>query len=488
MRLRGIATVVAAVTVSLVAASGAHAAPTPDPIDWQPCEDAPEVDCASITVPVDWTDPDETETIEIGLARHRATGEQGSLGSVVINPGGPGGSGVAVIENGMYLVSDELAAKYDVIGFDPRGINTSEPIQCDEELFQEFASLPYPETRGQFKEVQRLNGELATDCAERTGALYDHVDTIQTAHDIEAIRVALDDGGLNYVGYSYGTLMGQQYAELFGDNIRSMVLDGNMDHSLTTAWEFMSTETAAAEKNFVAFADWCDEDAECALYGDDTKATYGKLRDQARSGDLTDPSTGEAVDFYNLTSLTFARSSNPSQWSTLATNLRDLRDQSDTRQLSVALDEEVEVNYPGQAIWCQDWDYPIYGYAHWALLNVGLALEYPNMQWTPYNQHAVSCIGSDIETTNPQRPLQIDEDVDLVMIGNHYDIATVYPWTVSAAEQSGATLITYEGFGHTVYGQGLDCVDTPIDAYLMDQVQPEDGISCPDAQTPAGNR
>ncbi|MFD0559152.1 TAP-like protein [Stackebrandtia endophytica] len=485
MRLRGIATVVAAVTVSLVAASGAHATPTSDPIDWQPCEDAPEVDCASITVPVDWTDPDNTETIEIGLARHRATGGESS-GSVVINPGGPGGSGVDMIKYGAYLVSDEIAAQYDVIGFDPRGINTSEPIQCDEKLFEEFASMPYPETLREYKAVQRLNGELAADCSERTGALFDHVDTIQTAHDIEAIRVALDDGGLNYAGYSYGTLMGQQYAELFGDNIRSMVLDGNMDHSLTTAWEFMSTETAAAEKNFVAFADWCDADTSCALNGDDTKATYGDLRERARSGDLTDPNTGEAVDFYQLTGLTFSYSSNPSQWSELAAGLRDLRDQSDTRTLSAALSDEVEINYPGQAIWCQDWNYPIYGYGHWALLNLGLALEYPNMQWTPYNQHALSCIGSGIETTNPQQPLQIDDDVDLVMIGNHYDIATVYPWSVSAAEQSGATLITYEGFGHTVYGQGLECIDGPVDSYIMDGVNPEEGISCPDARVSTG--
>lgn len=478
--LHGVLAGVLAVTGVVVAPSGAGA--EQQAIDWQPCADAEGVDCATIDVPLDWSDPDG-ESIHIGLARRKAKDPDNRLGAILMDPGGPGGSGVGVVK-GRDVFTEKVSERFDVVGFDPRGINTSTQLKCDEELSQQAFDARRPTSQDEFDQLVDLNKQLFDSCRQNSGALVEHADNLHVVQDMDAIRAALGEEQLNYVGYSYGTLMGQQYAEVFPDRIRAMVMDGNMDHSLDSAWDFMRTETEPVEKNFLEFADWCDATAGCALNGMDTKAAYGDLRERAKAGDLVDPETGEPVDFYLLSQIAFSVNI-PQAWTDLAATLKALHDGAGavTADLTAAAEA---INHPYPAIWCSDWEYPVADFDEYDALRGKLDRKFPNIQWTPYVDHALTCAGGPTETTNPQQPLEIDSAPPLVMIGNVHDPATVYRWNRTAARQSGANLITYEGWGHTVYGLGRpsECVNEAVDAYLIDLTVPERGLSCPATEQP----
>src|SRR5882757_4664043 len=475
------------VLVAMLAMTGAAVAPpiamAEEPaIDWTPCAGAEGVDCATIEVPLDWSEPDG-ETIHIGLARRPAKDQANRIGSILMDPGGPGGSGVGTVMRDD-VFTEEVSARFDVVGFDPRGINTSTLLRCDDELGRQAMAARHPANQAEFDELARLNRDLRDSCREHSGALVDHVDNLHTVQDMDAIRRALGEEKLSYVGYSYGSLMGQQYAEEFPERIRAFVLDGNMDHSLKTTWDFMRTETAPVERNFVEFADWCDRTPECALYGLDTRAVYADLRERARAGDLTDPATGAPIDFYGFAQTAFTVNS-PQAWGRLATGIRALHDGAGTPVLTALLAEPVRNPYP--AIWCADWDYPVRDFAEYDRLRQRLARSYPNIQWTPYVDHAMTCVGSGAENTNPRQRLDVDDDAPpIVMIGNVHDPATVYEWNRTAARQSGARLITYEGWGHTIYGGGRpsECVNDAVDAYLIDLRAPKRGLTCPATEEP----
>lgn len=472
---------VGAVAVSALVAWQAQAETTTG-IDWSTCADAADVDCASIEVPLDWANPDG-ETIDIGLSRRRATDPDARIGSILMDPGGPGGSGVDLVKSGEVFTS-AVNARFDTIGLDPRGVANSTPVRCDAELAGRAIAAAMPASAKEYDDMVAINTEVSQDCRERTGPLYDHVDNLSVVRDIEAIRVALGEGDLNYVGYSYGTLMGQQYAQQYPDNIRTMVLDGNMDHSMTSTWESMRSQTAAAEEIFVDFADWCDEAAECALYGMDTRRVYGELRDKAKAGELTNPQTGDAVDFATFSGLV-PGSARPTRWGGLADTLKALYD-GKGEKVSALKAAAAPIALPDQAIWCQDWDLPIGGYQEWKQLTTKLAKKFPNTQWTGNITGSAQCEGYTGETTNPQARLDIDGDPSMVMLGNLHDPATVYSWTRNAAKQSGATLVTYEGYGHTIYAYGRTsgCVNNAIDGYLIDKVEPADGLRCPSVDSP----
>ena len=453
-------------------------------IDWKPCPDGDGgAQCATIEVPLDYSQPDGAKTT-IGIAKRPAKDQANRIGSILVDPGGPGGSGVGMVASGDPF-TEAVTARFDVVGFDPRGINTSQQLLCDETLSQQASDARTPTSQAEFDNLVSLNKQLMESCRTNSGDLIDHVDNLNTARDMDAIRAALGEEKLNYLGYSYGSLMGQQYAELFPDRIRAMVNDGNMDHSLTTAWDFMRTETAPVEKNFVEFAKWCDTTQTCALYGQDTAKVYGELKERAKAGTLTDPATGDPIDFYALTSMGFSVNS-PQAWGSFATDLKALKDGTGTMS-PASLEAAAAVNNPYPPIWCSDWRYPVKDFADYGAMRTKLSAEFPNIEWSPYVDHSMTCAGEPLETTNPQQPLEIEGAPPLVMVGNIHDPATVYEWNKVAAEQSGSHLITYEGWGHTAYGNGgpSPCVNEAVDAYLIDLTVPEQGLSCPATEQPA---
>lgn len=463
-----------------VVAPTAAAAPAPA-INWKPCgEDAPGVDCATIEVPLDYARPNG-EKIHLGLARRPAKNPAKRLGSVLVDPGGPGGSGVSFVINNPEVVGSAVAERFDQVGFDPRGINTSSQLRCDLDLLTRTNAAKHPTSQAEFDELGRVNRALHDSCRANSGALANHVDNLHTARDMDAIRAALGERKLTFVGYSYGSLMGQQYAELFPHNVRALVMDGNMDHSIRSPWEFARTETAPVEEAFTEFARWCDTTPSCALYGQDTIAVYTDLKARAKAGTLVDPA-GNPVTFYDLAGTAFIAVI-PQLWSDLATALRSLRDGAGP-QLSASLAAQIEnIVYP--TIWCSDWNWPVRNYAEYAGIRAGLARKFPIMEWSPYVDHIMTCVNSGTKTTNPRRPLRVHGAPPLVMIGNVHDFATVYEWSLAASRQSGARLVTYEGWGHTAYGGFIPCIDKAVDDYLINLRPPARGLRCASIDEPA---
>ncbi|MCK2244753.1 MULTISPECIES: alpha/beta hydrolase [unclassified Crossiella] len=471
-----------AVSGAVVAPGVASAEPAVKPVNWQPCPGAPTVDCGSVEVPVDWANP-AGEKIQIGLARRKAKDPAKRIGAVLMDPGGPGGSGVASVK-GSEQFTEAVRARFDQVGFDPRGINTSSKLLCDSELASKATAARHPTSQADFDQLAALNRQLHDSCRANSGKLAEHVDNLNTVRDMDAIRAALGEQKLTYVGYSYGSVMGQQYAEKFPHRVRALVLDGNMDHSMNTAWDFMRSETAPVEQAFIEFAKWCDTTAKCALYGQDTKKVYAELRAKAKAGTLVGPNG--KVDFYQLSNYAFG-TTRPAQWGTVATALRGLRDGAATDSAVTTLAGPV-ANIPYPSIWCSDWRYPVRNYAEYQELRDRLDKRFPNVQWSPYVDHALTCVNSGTKTTNPQRRLDIKGAPPLVMIGNIHDPATVYEWNVTAARQSGARLITYEGWGHTAYRQSgpSPCVNVAVDEYLINLKPPRWGLSCPATEVPGG--
>jgi pimeloyl-ACP methyl ester carboxylesterase len=472
----------AATSVVLVPGVAAAEPSGTSTINWQPCPEPAEagVDCATIEVPLDYARPWEGK-IHIGLARRKATDPARRIGSILVDPGGPGGSGVAMIEQSDPF-TEEVNARFDRIGFDPRGINTSSQLLCDAELTSAL-ELRRPTSQAEFEELASANRALHDDCRENSGPLANHVDNLHTVRDMDAIRAALGERKLTFLGYSYGSLMGQQYAEVFPHRVRALVMDGNMNHSLPNVWEFMRSETASVEQAFIEFANWCDTTETCALYGQDTKAVYADLKARAKAGTLVDPD-GNPVGFYDLAGNAFGAVT-PQAWGDLASYFKALRDGTGTTaDFKAAAGETLNLTYP--LIWCSDWRWNVRDYNEYAGLRTRLAQKFPNVEWSPYVDHAMTCVGSGTKTTNPQRPLDIDHAPPLVMVGNVHDPATVYEWNVTAARQSGASLITYEGWGHTAYGNGgpSECVNDAVDAYLINLQPPERGLSCPSTDVP----
>jgi pimeloyl-ACP methyl ester carboxylesterase len=481
MRKRSMFAIVALAAGAIVTPTVTAAAePAASTINWQPCgEDAPGVDCATIEVPLDYARP-HGKQIHIGLARRPATDQAHRIGSVLVDPGGPGGSGVAFVMGGD-TVTPDVAARFDQVGFDPRGINTSSQLLCDAGLDDQVNAAKHPTNQAEFDRLATLNRALHDSCRANSDGLAEHVDNLNTARDMDAVRKALGEKKLTFVGYSYGSLMGQQYAQLFPRNVRALVMDGNMDHSLRTAWDFASTETAPVEEAFHEFAQWCDTTATCALNGLDTTAVYTDLKARAKAGTLVD-ADGNKVDFYGLAGNAFVVVF-PQAWSFVADELRALRDGTPPPPTTASAAAEI-VNDPYPPIWCSDWKYPVRDYDDYARIRAGLAQKYPIMEWSPYVDHMMTCVNSGTKNTNPQRPLKVHDAPPLVMIGNLHDPATVYPWSLAASRQSGARLITYEGWGHTVYGFS-PCVNAAVDDYLINLNPPARGLSCPSLDEPA---
>lgn len=176
-------------------------------ITWAPCAEQPALSCGTITLPVDWSEPDGA-TFELALAKRPADDPAASKGPLFINPGGPGASGVNMAINAPTIFSPEVLRSFDLIGIDPRGVARSHPVVCSSDALDApgYSLLPRSET--EFAALSRYNAQLAADCRQQTGPLYDHVDSVSVARDVDAVRAALGADKLSWFGSSYGTLMG----------------------------------------------------------------------------------------------------------------------------------------------------------------------------------------------------------------------------------------------------------------------------------------
>jgi pimeloyl-ACP methyl ester carboxylesterase len=450
-------------------------------LTWTPCPEDATAECATLAVPVDWAQP-RGASVNLALARRRATDPAARIGSLLINPGGPGGSGVDFALFADRYFSSEITRRFDVVGFDPRGVARSHPVICSLDLLLAGPS-PVLTSQADFDAVVGYNRRLGADCRQRTGPLFDHVDTLSVVHDVDAIRAALGESKISYYGISYGTLIGQEYAETFPDRIRALVIDANMDHSLGTR-AFLDTEAATVQDSFDEFVAGCGRLAACALHGRDVKALWASLLARADAGQLRDPAIPVRVlSAFDVIATVFGFFYAP-DWLGLADYLVALDTGPGPAAAggpAAASEEPQVVENPFQAVFCEDWSLPVRDYADFARQLRRQSDIAPDVRYSPLALSAtVACLGWPAAVNNPQHRLRVADAPTLFMANALHDPATAYAWAADAARQlnRSAILVTYEGWGHGVYGRG-PCPTGAMDAYLTALALPDRGTRCP---------
>jgi pimeloyl-ACP methyl ester carboxylesterase len=243
-------------------------------IAWAPCPGSAVTQCGTLRVPADWSHPHGPK-INVAVARHPADDPAHRIGTLFFNPGGPGDGGVKYVIAADTFFSDTLRARFDIVSVDPRGVGDSTPIRCGvPALTPEYTF--FPRTQQEFDAMVAHNRAVARSCLQETGPLLLHADTVSVARDHEALRIALGVSRVNWLGLSYGTQLGAQYAQLYPKRTRAMVLDAVLDHSSS---DVLLTAAAATtvEEAFNRFATWCDTAPDCALRGQDVAAVYDAL-------------------------------------------------------------------------------------------------------------------------------------------------------------------------------------------------------------------
>ena len=469
-------------------------------IDWQPCEGGKNADpnatftCATINVPLDYEHPDG-QTIQIALKKQAAGRE--AIGSLFINPGGPGGSGVNLVDSASSLLSQRLRDSYDVIGFDPRGVGASTAVDCmtDAEVDADRAAAdagPNDKlTDEQVQESVTSHAEkLESQCDANTHVegLLDHIDTISAARDLDIMRAVVGDGALSYLGYSYGTYLGATYAELFPGNVGRLVLDGAVDPTLSSGQVSLG-QAAGFENALRAYVEDCQRGKNCPLSGD---VDNGVKQIQALL-DLTVDSPLPTNDAKRPLTYSLAESAvlsllyDDQYWQYLTSGLAEAMNQGKGSILLALADALASRNEDGtyssnsseviNAINCLD--YPVEGdMASWqaeahemeqASPTFGADLSYPEL----------FCQVWDHKSTRERKPIHASGAAPILVIGTTGDPATPYPWAEALAEQlDSGRLLTWEGNGHTAYGRAGDCVTDAVDRYLLTGELPQEGLTC----------
>lgn len=442
--------------------------------------------CGQLQVPLDYTDPNG-EGIQLLLVRVRYGGQQHRIGSLVVNPGGPGGSGLdAAVGLGLQLPL-EVLRQFDLVGFDPRGVGASHPLKCisDELKDRGIALDPDARTPAEYAAQVAVARESAQSCTQKYGTSLAHYNTEETARDMDLVRQAVGDPKLSYLGYSYGTRLGSVYAQLFPTKVRALVLDGavNPDQGDVAGAE---TQARGFENAYSEFAANCRRRGAACKIGPDARAFLSQLIAQARRAPIASGKAGEqrkATAGYVLLAA-IAALYDQGSWPDLESSLAaaksgdaagvfrladEYTQRDDSGQYSNIVDASLTINCTDSAdkvsdatirAKLADWrtKYPLFGTS----LALGL----------------LGCA----EWTGPRHPLPAVHAAGsppILVIGTLHDPATPYASAqVMAHDLASARLLTWNGEGHTAYPK-TTCVRTAVDAYLIDLKAPATGASCP---------
>ncbi|KAF2490106.1 hypothetical protein BU16DRAFT_553292 [Lophium mytilinum] len=469
------------------------------PLAWSPCAEGMGLECATLDVPLDWSHP-SGPNITLGMNRLKATSPSQHIGSLIINPGGPGGAATrlnidaANLEtqlNSSYW-SPELRAAFDIVAPDPRGIGSSTPIRCDPDIYNERVTT-FPTTTAEFEKLVAHNKALGESCRNLTGPLFDHVDTTSVARDLEAVRLALGGEKLNYLGFSYGTQIGAAYAELFPDNFRTLALDAITDHSQSET-STLVTEASTYADALGRFLEWCEDTPDCAI-GKNATRVFDEFLEKADKTPVPAPGcvesgacranvTGEELRFAVQELLAFKNPA-PGIPASLLPTWREgaeaiaLAIAGNATALSTGLaatpDDGV---YGGLAVGCQDWSHSS------TTLSDVLYLQQLGGDISPRTKGASQswsyqtlCIGWPAPLANPQHKIEIKGKVPPILLVNAYhDPETSYVWAHGLLKQlPSAQLLTRDGDGHTSYSLKGETWKA-MDAYLIHGTMPGDNL------------
>ena len=460
------------------------------PVVWSPCG---SLQCGSVTVPLDYAHPQGT-TIRIAVARHPAADPSARIGSVVINPGGPGGSGIDDLPNELSVMPAGIVDRFDVVSFDPRGVERSSPVSCSPPATTTTGSTPpqssssstqlidpVPTTPAAEAALVRNDQEFAAQCEAASGSILPFLGTVDTARDLDRIRAALGDAKLTYIGHSYGTLLGATYAELFPTNVRAMVLDGAIDPSISTT-QYIVDQAASYEGQLHAFFAWCAASSSCPWRpsGDPSQALLGLVQ-SSRTRALTD-SGGGTDGPGELYDALLAGLMSQSSWPTLAAALAQAETGNGSTVGSMSRRYETGGSSNGalaeQAIDCLDHPvsrdlgtYPALA----AQVGATAPVMGPLLAWG-----LLGCATWPVLPTRTPAPATDAGAPPVLVVGTSADPVTPYEWAVSLASQlQGGVLLTWRGQSHVAYFTS-PCIRAGYEAYLVDGNLPATGSTCTD--------
>ncbi len=453
-------------------------------VDWSACRQSFE--CAEIEVPLDYAEPGG-ETITLALLRVPAGDPGQRVGSLVVNPGGPGGSGIEFAANTASYFGSELRQAFDIVGFDPRGVGESTPVDClpDKQLDEFVASDPDPDTPQEIAEADRMVEEFGRGCVERSGDLAAHVSTAEAARDVDIIREVLGDRRLTWFGASYGTFLGATYAELFPDKVGRMVLDAALDPSLSQT-EMSLAQARGFEVALRAYIGACVDRGGCFL-GDTVDAGAQRVRAfldeverQPIKGDGDRRLTvGTAVlgvwaPLYNQDYWPMLDQALQLAFRDEGRMLLSLADAYTSRGPQGYLDNSVEALY---AVNCLDTEEPVPSSQVPQLV--------PRFEEASPTFGAIfawslsSCAEWPIESERDPGPLRAQGAAPILVVGTSRDPATPLEWAESLASQlDSGVLVARDGDGHGGYNAGNRCVDEAVESYLVSGRVPDSDVTC----------
>lgn len=451
---------------------------------WEPCENG--FQCAKVTVPMDYANPGG-DKIQLAALRAPSTGKKS--GSLLVNPGGPGGSGYDFVKDaaGTHF-SQSVRANYDLVGFDPRGVKRSAPVKCmtDEERDAARAKIYDLETDAGLASALADNKAIAEQCSAQTGPSLGHIDTISAAKDLDILRAVVNDAKLNYLGYSYGTFLGSTYASLFPNNVGRMVLDGALDPSISNE-DLTMGQAVAFEKAIRSYVAKCLQSDGCPLKGT-VDTGVQQIRDlitavQNRPWQAKD---GRMVNGTMLVSGLITPLYNDQSWPALTQALEAaLRGDASLmlRLADLGADRGADGKYTSNstfafnAINCLD--YPMVSdTASMRAEDQRLRQASPTLGYF-FAYGGTNCVDWPYKNVRSPAPVGYTGQSPIVVIGTTGDPATPVEWAASLRKQLGnASLMTWRGEGHTAYGRANSCLEDAVDSYLVDGKVPADNTVC----------
>ncbi|MFC8303803.1 alpha/beta hydrolase [Specibacter sp. NPDC057265] len=453
-------------------------------VTWSSCNGG--FQCAEVEVPLDYDAP-KTDSIKISAIRLPASGNK--MGSMLVNPGGPGGSGVNMVKDGARsYFSDKLRKSYDVVGFDPRGVQRSAGVKClSDEQMDASRQLSFDLSNdADFARAQAESRKQSELCVQNSGDVLEHVDTASSARDMDILRAVVGDKALNYMGFSYGTKLGATYAGLFPERVGKFSLDGAMDPTLDIDQVSMG-QAVGFENALGAWVEDCLSGADCPVTGTKEQA-LGQIRSLQEIYTQTPQQTPQnrvvtGTEFTNA--IAFAMYSTD-LWEPLKGALAQAvaGDASGMLLLTdYSADRDPEGRYNSNtaaaftAINCLD--YPMNSdLAHMREQSKLLQEAAPTFGGL-LGYSGLSCTGWPHEPTGTLEPIAAAGAGPILVIGTTGDPATPYQWSKALAGQlDSGVLVSWEGEGHTAYGRANECLTSLVDAYFVDGTVPASGTSC----------
>lgn len=447
-------------------------------LDWKDCDGG--FQCATLEVPVDHRDL-AGDTIELGLARRPARVPAARIGSLLMNPGGPGGSAVELIES--TPLPSTLTDRFDIVGFDPRGVGRSAALDCRTHLQAIYDDDPTIDDAADRRRLLADSKAFVDECRDRHQDLLPYLGTTAVARDMERVRIALGEEQVNYVGYSYGTALGQEYARLYPGRVRTMVLDGVVDLS-KSGIEAAASQASGFTRALAAFTAACDR-RDCGL-GDPAGEVVDEVIASAERRPIpargADRPAGPGVVNLALAQALYSET----LWPQLGRALEDARDGQGAGLVGLAdayLRRDPDGTYSFAfeayfAVSCLDQAFPRdpqavldaakYIGASYPQVGEGLVNDYVRCALWPVPPDPLAPMPPATKGLPP-----------VVVISTTGDPATPYENGVTVAHQiPGARLVTNVGEGHTVFAQGKGCIDDAVTTYLVHVKPPAAGLVC----------